>query len=232
MMNLKKIIILSVIIFVMICHHQTIYAESISVDTELIPEDNISQFILNIKLEPITSFNTSENILCYDVNENGDIALGMVDNEIYIMDSNLKFLYGYEISVDGTYHLEMQNNSVYLILSRSGVSLRLNSDEVVESFLIIDNYKSNRYFKSLDNLKKTQEEVKYLLENSNILESIFSVGYSRLISIDSNGEKRIIYDVSNTNTIKSIVVGIAVIILIAIVVTMIGRQIYKARNLK
>ena len=68
---------------------------------------------------------TKPLIKCFDVNEDGWFALGFNNNTIQIYDANGIFQHGYSFHTDGTYGLELKENSVILYLARSHVAVEL-----------------------------------------------------------------------------------------------------------
>ena len=62
---------------------------------------------------------TDRLIKCFDVNETGCYAIGYKNNIIQVYDSFGVFRFGYRFDTDGTYGIELKENSLVIYLGRS-----------------------------------------------------------------------------------------------------------------
>jgi len=129
-------------------------------------------------------------IKCFDVNEDGWFALGFNNNSIQIYDANGTFQYGYSFHTDGTYGLELQENSVIVYLARSNVVVEL---EKIENGVNAESVPFSKAFASrvMNRTSKKVGNVQYSLERDI---GIFDGYYSRFVSIGEGGTRVILYD--------------------------------------
>ena len=64
-------------------------------------------------------------IKCFDVNEAGWFAVGYNNNTIQIYDDLGVFQYGYSFRTEGTYGIELKQNSIVLYLGRSNMAVEI-----------------------------------------------------------------------------------------------------------
>jgi hypothetical protein len=135
---------------------------------------------------------TDRLIKCFDVNSNGYYAIGYANNTINIYDSFGVFQYGYHFHTDGTYAIELKENSIIIYLGRSNIAVEIdssgaciNAEKVHFSKDLADNV-INRSVKQIGN-------VTYYLERDI---GIFNSDYSRLVKVDETGTKTVLYDVT------------------------------------
>ena len=147
-------------------------------------------------------------IKCFDVNEDGSYAIGYKNNTIHVYDSLGAFQYGYRFNTEGTYGIVLKENSIVLYLGRSGIAVEIDpagncidAEKVYLSKDIVDNV-MNRTYKQIANAD-------YCLERDI---GIFNGDYSRLVKIDEDENKVILYDVTTrgyfTGVFHYIILGV------------------------
>lgn len=135
---------------------------------------------------------TEEVIKCFDVNEDGIFAIGYSNNTIHLYDAYGSFQYGYRFKTDGTYGIALKGNNIVIFLGRSNIAVEIDpsgkcvdAEEVYFSKEIVANV-INRTYKQIDNTS-------YYLERDI---GIFNGDYARLVKVDENGNRNILYDVT------------------------------------
>lgn len=147
-------------------------------------------------------------IKCFDVSETGCYAIGHKNNTIHVYDSLGKFQFGYRFDTDGSYGIELKENSIVIYLGRSNIAVEndptgkcVDAERIYFSKDIVDNV-MNRTNKQIGNTY-------YYLERDI---GIFNGDYSRLVRIDEMGTKTFLYDVTTqgyfTGVFHYIVLGI------------------------
>lgn len=149
-------------------------------------------------------------IKCFDVNEDGSYAIGFRNNTIHVYDSLGNFQYGYRFSTDGDYGIILKENNIVIYLARShtlveidptGKCVRAEKVDFSKNTVDVDDI-INRTCKQIRN-------VNYYLERDI---GIFNGDYSRLVKIDENGNRIVLYDV----TIKGYFAGASHYIILSI----------------
>lgn len=169
---MKRLIILIIIGFTIIC--QNAYAD----------DNNIIAFKKNKE-----EHRTPSSAVGISINSKYEIALGFKDRYINVYDSNGKFINGYSFNFYGSYvfkYDEMDNIMIFPI--RSSACYFFNTDaKLVITREITDEVEEDRYYRALEGNKKVSI-------NGNLYELRESLGYTKLLKTDANGNITIIYD--------------------------------------
>lgn len=149
-------------------------------------------------------------IECFDVNDNGMIALGHTDYNnaiISIYDSNGIFKYGYSFKYNASFGIEWNNDDINIYLIRSDILVVLDPDANVVDVVAVNNTVENDRYKNdcVLSSEKMVGDAKYSLRNNMGILNFVSTSYSQLIKTSSDGEEIILYNVNNFQTIKTIV---------------------------
>lgn len=139
-------------------------------------------------------------IKCFDVNENGFYAIGYENNTVHIYDALGTFLYGYRFDTDNTYGIALKENSIVIYLGRSHNAVEIDSTGKCVSVEKV-HFSASFYEKEYHRTHKQIGNTNYYLERDI---GIFDGDYSRLIKIDEDGTKSVLYDV----TAKGYIVGV------------------------
>ena len=167
-------------------------------EINLLPEEEGCNFLNNINLSLVTTEPEKREIECFDVNDDGIVAVGFSDindKTILVYSSTGDFLYGYAFSIYGSFGCEWDGNNLNIYFVRGGILISVDPSGIVLSVVEVPNSTANvSYFNNV--ICATQGNVgesEYYLTNDNQLFSIFS-SYSQLIVVDKQGTKTIIYD--------------------------------------
>lgn len=190
--------------------------------TEALPKDDINTFLKNVKLSVLANEPQRNAIDCFDVNEDGSIAIGCssFDNKtvcIYTSDGN--FQYGYSFECSGSFGIEMDKNNLIIYFVRSDIAIAVNPiGEVVNILKIQNTSENNSYWNdSVFATKRKVGNTEYTLKNSMGVFNLFASSYSQLITTKVTGEVSIIYDVSSIQLTNILSVYISILILSCLV---------------
>lgn len=192
----------TVFIFV-ICSCTCIQAIATGLTTKKIAEAEKIKILSAIN---VTVFDCDERsgeaICCFDISEEGLIAIGFDDSfgkSARIYDMNGNFMYGFLFECSGSFGLELNGENLTICFMRSDVAATFDENGVCISLEEIQNTTENESYwrKNLLSAEKTFGSKDYVLKNNMGILNIFSIAYSQLVEIDSNGYERMIYDSSN-----------------------------------
>lgn len=196
---------------------------------EQISTQNQKLFLSNINLSLI---NKEEKglINCFDVNNNGLIAIGSKNSDkktICVYTSNGTFLYGYTFNCSSSFGVEWNRDNLTIYFVRSDVAACFDENgKCIEIKKIKDTIANNSYWNNyIFSTKRKIDQNEYILKNDMGIFNILAFSYSQLIKVNENGLETIIYDVSDTIIIKTLIIFLSVIIFISIVVSMLLKKL-------
>lgn len=140
-------------------------------------------------------------IVCFDVAENGDIAIGCSsgnDKKVYIYSSEGIYKRGYSFDTMGSYGVELEEDILLIYFVRSAIATALDSaGKIVELAKIENTIENNSYWNNTVNAnKRIVADKEYKIKNNLGIFNIFASSYSQLVVTDQTGAEKIIYDVS------------------------------------
>lgn len=175
-----------------------------------ITEDKKNTITDNLDISLILDEPSKATIECFDVNDNGMIALGHTnynDAIISVYDSNGIFKYGYGFKYNASFGIEWNNDYINIYLIRSDILVVLDADANVVDVVAVHNTVENDRYKNdcVFSSEKMVGDTKYALRNNMGILNFISTSYSQLVKISSAGEETILYNVNNFQTIKTLV---------------------------
>lgn len=149
-------------------------------------------------------------ISCFDVNVNGDFAVGFqLDGEpdiISVYNSNGLFRYGYSFySAKGGFNVKWEYDDLWIYTDDEGVLVDKDAD-CIGVIKILDDHGPDSYWNQLDYTKRVIGDDAYRLEGN------FAGSYSRLVKIDSEGKKTTIFEVASANFSELVLPGVFIFI--------------------
>jgi len=237
MKHIRHFSTIILLLFAFVISGVKVSAMNTGFSTESLSEDNVNTVLKNVKLSMLTDEPPKQSIECFDVNEDGLIAIGSSNSEtktVCIYTSDGAFHYGYSFKTSGTFGIEFDKNLLNIYFVRSDVILSLDSDgNVLEIRLVQDTTDNNAYRNSLlHSTTRTVDNTTYLIRNDMGILNWVATSFSQVVTIDATGTETIVYDVNSTQLLKMIVAVVGVIVFISIVVTILIRAytkpIYKA----
>ena len=198
-------------------------------DTDALKQDEKKQVISNINLTMFEHEPQKKTIECFDVNKNGEIALGFgkSSNKIICIYSNDgEFQRGYSFVCDGKFGVEWNNDGLMLYLVRSDIKIMINQLGEIEDVVGIQNTIDNNSYwnKVVFATSRKNGDDMYVMENNGGILNVFASSSSQLVVENSNGEKQVLYDAGSVHISNSIICFIGVLMFLAIVVWVIISQ--------
>ena len=203
--------------------------------TESMPENEMTSFLKNTIVPTLNTEPERKPIDCFDINENGVIAIGSSDFEnktICIYSNNGQFLFGYRFKCNGEFGVEFAKNDLVIYFVRSNVAMAVNHmGEVVEIQEIQNTPENNSYWNNhvLSNSRKIGD-TEYSLKNNFGILNVFASSYSQLIVREANGEERILYDVNSAQLFNMLFMFICVLLTVCLAVAVLVRQFVKLKH--
>lgn len=203
--------------------------------TELLPEDDMHTLLKNVNISMFADEPPRRTIECFDVNEEGIIAIGSSNSEnktvcIYTVDGI--FQYGYSFKDSGSFGIELDKNVLNIYLVRSDVAIAVNSIGEIESILKIQNTSANNSYwnNCVFSTRRKIGDTEYSLKNDMGILNLFASSYSQLITTNKYGEENIIYDVNADQFLNTVMVVGGVVVLICLVVATVSWQYIKLKR--
>ena len=220
------------LILTLMLNVKDVFAMDTGFSTEPLSEADKNNFLSNANISILDTEPKKEAIECFDVNEEGMIAIGSggsVEKTIAIYDMAGSFQYGYKFNTYGSFGVEWDKNKIIIYFVRSDVAVALSSAGEVESILkILDTSENNSYWNSFVlSPKRTVGRYEYILKNDMGVLNFFTSSYSQLVAIDSAGESNVLYDVNLDQMYKTILIFAAVVLAIGITIFAIVRECIK-----
>ena len=184
-------------------------------ETKEMTEKEKETFFSNCSISSVKTPPTKGGIRCFDVNEDGLIAIGMGFGEktVCVYTSQGEFLYGYTFEGGQSFGVEWDGEYINIYFVRSDVIISLDSEGNVLDAKIVKNAKDNNTHRStlLHSTKRTVHDTTYLIRNDMGVFNWIALSYSQVVVVDVNGVERIIYDVNSTQLVKTIVLFVFVL---------------------
>lgn len=220
---MKKIIaILFIVLLIFSTGKVYAFAMNTGFETDNMEYEDQQIFIKNDDLKLITEKPPTYSVLCFDVSEDGLIALGsesLDEKIISVYSKDVDFIYGYTFSCDGSYGIEWDGNNLIIYFVRSDVAAMFDEKgNCLELKKIPVTFKNNSYWNDyVFSKERTVGNSKYSLKNDMGPFNLFASSYSQVIMTASDGSINVIYDVNNDQLIKTIFVFTGVVLFIAVV---------------
>lgn len=200
--------------------------------TEDLSEETKTTFVSNINISSLKAEPEKREILCFDVNEQGMIAVGQKGaqgKEVCVYTSQGEFLYGYAFNCNQSFGVEWDEQHVNIYFVRSDVIISLDSDgNILDIKAVQDTIDNNTYRNSL--LYSTTRLVgdnTYLIRNDMGIFNWIASSYSQIITIDAMGTECIIYDVNSMQLANMIVTTGIVCVFVFVAMAVIVWQFIK-----
>lgn len=208
-------------LFIFVSSHMTIFAVDIGATTNNIPEDRIKRINDNIELTLLTENRVKNALECFDVNDDGMVAVGYSDDHtkiinIYSFDGT--FQYGYEFKCSGAFGIEWYDDLLAIYFVRGDIVTLVDSEGEIKSIFEVPYDYENRIYedKNVFVNKRTKGSFEYKMTNTIRFFNIFGY-YSQLVRVDDRGNEVILYDVSHAHNAKVITMIVLVIFFVSIV---------------
>lgn len=183
----------------------------------------------NLDLVLIRTPIIDEAITCFDISENGDIALGFhkfARKSVCVYNSDGRFKYGYSFDTDGQFGIGWNEERIVIYLVRGDIAVLIDDNaNIMEMQKIQNTFPNNSYWNhTVFKTSRTTDDADYSIRNDLGLLNLFAMSsYSKLVKKDRDGEETILYDASNSLAITIITYGIIVILFITFAIAYIVR---------
>ncbi len=237
-MKLKRIVFMLIVISIVFVNGGvTIFAMNTGFSTSEMSIEEQQTFLSNIKLSLLDSEPSKQAFSCFDVSDDGLIAIGSGTSEkkyISVYNASGEFQYGYVFYANQSFGVQWDDTNLIIYFVRSDVAAVFDSSGNSIELRMIDNtIDNNSYWNhSVFSEEKIHDEDKYIMKNNMGLFNIVATTYSQLIVTDSDGNETIVYDVSKIQFFKTVVIFIVVFVFVAIAVYLIILEFLKLKKIK
>lgn len=200
--------------------------------TEELSEKDRSTFVSNINISTLKEEPAERAIQCFDVSENGLIAIGQdsIDGKVLcVYSSDGKFQYGYAFNCRQSFGVEWAGEDINIFFVRSDVLVTVNPEgEILDIAKVQNTTENNTYWNhAIRSTERTSGDTKYTIRNDMGILNVFSPSYSQLIATKLTAEETILYDVNSVQFAKTLTVCILAVMFFLLAVTVIVRQTIK-----
>ena len=171
-------------------------------------------FANNIEMVLLNEETKKTSIACFDVNQDGMIALGFDSSPkktVYIYDQTGRFQYGYEFYCSGCFAITFEDENLVVYFSRGQYVAVFDQ---YARCLSVTKVTNSQMTSLLYVSEKVTDSAHYQLERDI---GWHKRAYSRLVVIDSDGARHILFDVSFVHNTKVIVQSIVTVLFVGMV---------------
>lgn len=236
-MNFKRIYLFLSLLLLIVFFTNAIEVNAMDTgfSTEEISEEKKTAFVSNINVSLLREEPEKSGILCFDVNEQGMIAVGNKDSQskkICIYTSQGEFLYGYTFNCTQSFCVEWDEQHVNIYFIRSDVIISLDSKgNILDVKAVKASIDNNSYSNSLlYSTKRTVGNTTYLIRNDMGILNWIAFSFSQIVAVDAAGTESVIYDVNSVQLAKMIVAVCFICVFVFVAVAVIVRQFIKLRR--
>lgn len=236
-MNLKRTFLFFsfLFMFVFLTNVKEVNAMNTGFSTEELTGEERNTFVSNIRISHFTMEPVKRSILCFDVNENGMIAIGRngaYGKEVCIYAADGNFLYGYTFDCSQSFGVEWDNEYINIYFVRSDVIISLDSDGNILDIKKVQNTINNNTQSNhlLYSTTRSVGDTTYLIRNDMGIFNWIAFSYSQIIAIDATGTEYIIYDVNSTQSFKTVVFFVVILMCVSVAVAIIIRRFIKLKH--
>lgn len=217
------------------CGSTNVLAMNTGFSTQTINTEDQKTFLSNIQLVKAEKEPAKNSIECFDVNEDGLIAIGTSDfsqQSISVYNLSSDYKYGYNFNCNQSFGVEWDGNNIIIYFVRSDVAVLVDENGTILELQKIENTTNNSSYwnHSVFSTQRTAGNYKYIIKNDMGPFNLFASSYSQLIVVDEQGNQTMLYNVNNAQISKTIFIFVAVIIFSAIVVSAIIFKFLKLRK--
>ncbi len=233
MKKISCIAIITIILISLFCVN--ISAVNTGFSTKQLSNKETGEIISRINLSRFEEEVVKGSIVCFDVSENGKVAIGERNNNneyIMIYSSQGLFECGFSFSCTGDFGIEWDKENINLYFVRSDLLVSFDLNGKVLGVLEVENTIENNSYRnhSIESTEHTVNGTKYRIQNDMGILNLVATSYSQVVTIDANGNEAIIYDVNSEQLTKTILILIAVFVFVVIAVMGVAREFKKPKR--
>lgn len=197
----RCLIAVTLLLVFLLSESVAVFAMNTGFSTVDLSTEDEKTFLKNMSVSVLEEEQQKWAIDCFDVAENGDIAIGCSngnDKKVYIYSSEGIYKRGYSFDTMGSYGVELEDDILLIYFVRSNVAMALDpAGKIVELAEIENTIENNSYWNNTVNAhKRIVADKEYKVKNNLGIFNIFASSYSQLVVTDQTGAEKIIYDVS------------------------------------
>ncbi len=232
-MKKKRLCAIFLTVVVLFANAIQVNAMNTGFSTEELAEETKTTFVSNINLLPLKAETAKKGIQCFDVNEQGMIAIGQNGSqgkEVCVYTSQGEFLYGYAFDCTQSFGVEWDEENLNIYFVRSDIIISLDPDANIVDIKEVQNTIDNNTHRNrlLYADTRTVGDTTYLIRNDMGVLNWLATSYSQIVVKDSDGTETIVYDVNARQRTGMIITVSLVVVIFSIAVVVIGRQVVQA----
>ena len=221
MKMMKNVFMTLMVLLLLLCNCLTTHAINSGFELEPVSNERELQIQNNINIYVFEQEVSGNTIECFDVNDDGMIALGTNKSSqkfISIYNSQGVFQYGYQFYCNGSFGVEWDSNNLIIYFVRSDIACSVNPSGEIQEILEIKNTSDNNSYwnNKVFSATRTLGNVEYKIQNDFGILNIFSTSYSQLVIQDFNGQTKTIYDVNSQQLYKLILEIVCILLFVPI----------------
>lgn len=233
-MKRLKIVIMLFLVLIIQCDITSVSAMETGFLTEEMSEEEKTKFLSNVNITLLNAEPQKRGINCFDVNEDGMIAIGTSESEkkyISIYDSKGIFQYGYTFHSSGSFGVEWDGNNIIIYWVRSDVAACVDSGgKLIDISKIPNSTENDSYWRNFVFIRERKiGDDRYKMVNGDDVLGFLASSYSQIIHTNENGDIRIIYEIDESYSVEVLTILIGVILFVGFVIY---KMVLEFRKLK
>lgn len=206
----------------------TVFGAEGSFETE--PKSNVKEAYETYEISPVTKEVMKKRAVVFDVHSDGSYVVGCEDYDrkyVYVYTPDKDFWYGYSFSANGSFEVELFEDSLNVYLVRGACLIKLNPDgDVLAYETILDTQENNSYWNELQKNEQKIGNKTYSLKDRALLVLPF---YSSLVVTDAEGNEEVLYEGKSLKTNSPTIIFFAIMIIFGATSTIV-RIVKKKKN--
>ncbi len=225
----KSFLTIFISLFFMSISTFPVYSMTNGFDVEPLTVTESKKIISSITFERFNVEPTNDSIECFDVNENGEIAIGsesLNNKTISIYSTDGTFQYAIKFEIDGSFGVEWLKETLNIYIVRGAIGINIDPQgTVLDVFAIKNTMENNAYWNDVVfSTTRNVNGIEYKIDNDLGLFNFTQSSYSRLIKIPIDGEETVLYDVGNSQLFYSVLWTIVILGVIVTAIIIIFKQ--------
>ena len=231
---MKKIVCFILLVYSIMLSALSVNALGTGFETQSMTDDRMDDIISGIELVSLKDEPYKKAVLCFDVNNDGKIAIGQYSTDrktVCVYTDDGVYQYGFSFNTSGDFALEWNGNdlNIYFVRGSFIVSVTENG-EIIDVAQVTSTIENNSYKNRIRYAtEKSIGDKRYTLENDMGIMNWFSSTFSQ-VTVNENGTEWIVYDASASKISNTIVASVIVFICLAVAITVIIWNVKKVQN--
>jgi len=217
---MKKIIFCLISCLMLVFMYDTAYAINSRLSVEEMDENMQKSILEGMQIKLTNEYVMDEPIICFNTNNKDKIVLGLGDSikkKIYVLDLNGEFKYGYEFLLNGTFVVEMHDETINIIKHRGQSIISLDGNhECAGVATVVDSWVNDNYLRKWDAEEQKIGERSYYLDSSRWIDYL-NAGYAQLICKDEDGNEMSLYELELKYSVSGFIWRLKNIIFICLI---------------